>query len=72
MEGLDEQGGQILDNINFLEIAATVSEFQPPLEGPVVLSEEVERAFLSESGAEPIDSVETLTAAMNVLFRDRV
>ena len=71
LEGLDARGVSLTDNEEFLRVAATYSSFQPPLEGPVELSEQVKQAFLTESGAGPIDSVEAMAEAMTVLFRDR-
>ena len=71
LEALDASGSSIIDNEQFLQVAATISRFDPPRDGPVELSDEVKRAFLTESGAEPIDSVEAMADAMTVLFRDR-
>ena len=36
------------------------------------VSDEVKRAFLTEEGATPLDSVEALESALNVLFDYRV
>ena len=64
----------MIDNEDFLQYAATASEFEPPLPDglEVEISEAVKETFLTEFGASPLDSVEAMQNAVTVLYRDRV
>lgn len=77
LEAMESTGVSLLDNDDFLQFAAsTPSELGSLMEIPPGLrldvSDEVKKAFLTEEGAQPLDSVEALESALNVLFDYRV
>ena len=77
LEAMESTGVSLLDNDDFLQFAASVpGELGALMEIPPGLrldvSDEVKRAFLTEEGAQPLDSVEALESALNVLFNYRV
>lgn len=77
LEAMESTGVSLLDNDDFLQFAAsTPSELGSLMEIPPGLrldvSDEVKRVFLTEEGAQPLDSVEALESALNVLFDYRV
>ena len=72
LEAMDRTGVSLLDNEEFLQFAATESNFdtgfEEELEGVVKISVDVREAFLTEEGAGPINDVASLSTALDILF----